>query len=331
MEKILVIASAGGHITEAMCAVSSCDNIIFVSSSKKTISPDKKIKKTYKIWDTQNNPAIHFYNLFLGAWILLRERPKAIFSTGGPIALPFALLCKIFSLKFVYLDTLSRVTELSNTGNFLKKYNLYDKFYCQWEHLSNKEGVEYIGTCFDISGKNEKANSLPRLIENQKIYILVTFGTNGYDFSRAMNKISKMSLYNDERVTWIIQSNITKVPLAPKNGEIFKLLGRGEMEKHTQMASLMISHCGIGSIHLALQYKKKVLFMPRLSKYKEFSDDHQNQIASQLMNPYFTIIDEDQDLPDITYEELIETEIFEKPVSIVNYEVADKIKSELYS
>lgn len=325
--KVLVIASAGGHLTQAMCATSSCENIALVSN-KKNISHDK-IKRIYKIWDTQNNPFIHFFNVFFALYVLFRERPSVVFSTGGPIVLPFALLCKLLPIKFVYLDTLSRVVELSNTGKLVEKYNLYNDFFCQWQDIATKNNANYIGKCFDILCENNYKISSQSVVGCP--VILVTVGTNQYDFNRLFTMLAELPLYNDKRVKWVIQASHNKVEHLPANGEVVEMISRDEMESLVKQSSLVISHCGIGSINLMLSYQKKVVFVPRVAKYNEFSDDHQLQIANEIGSDLFTVVLPDTPMPKITYEELAEREILTEPVDTTNYVMAKALKNIFFS
>jgi len=128
---VLVIASSGGHLTQAMCATSTVE-LTLVLVTNKNMLDSSRFARIHTIRDTQHNPFIHALNVFSAARILFKERPQALFSTGGPICLPFALLAKITGTRFVYLDTLSRVTELSNSGKLIQKFGLYDCFMCQW-------------------------------------------------------------------------------------------------------------------------------------------------------------------------------------------------------
>ncbi len=316
--KVLVIASAGGHLTQAMCATSACENIALVSN-KKNISNDK-IKHIYKIWDTQHNMFIHFVNIFYAIYVLLRERPSVVFSTGGPIVLPFALLCKFLPIKFVYLDTLSRVVELSNTGKLVRKHNLFDHFFCQWKEIAAKNKVNYIGKCFDILCEN--TYEVETIKPDACPVILVTIGTNQYDFNRLFEMLYELPLYNDERVKWVIQTGHNKLTKLPANGDVVEMVSRDEMESLVKQSSLVISHCGIGSINLMLSYQKHVVFVPRVAKYKEFSDDHQLQIANEISSNLFTVTLPDTPMPNITFEELAERELLTKPVDTTNYAMA---------
>ena len=148
---ILVVASSGGHLTQAMCATSTISNQELVLVSNKNMLDGKRFRHVYTIRDTQHNPLVHGLNFFAALRILFKEKPLAIFSTGGPICLPFALIAKLSRTRFVFLDTMSRVTELSNSGKLIQKFGLSDAFLCQWPDVANQyDGAEYHGQAFDL-------------------------------------------------------------------------------------------------------------------------------------------------------------------------------------
>ena len=323
-KKVLVVASAGGHLTQAMSCMSLYPNIILVSN--KLNIDGQNIKKKYKIKDTQHNAIIHFLNIFFAIYIFLKERPSAIFSTGGPIVLPFALLAKLFNIKFIYFDTLSRVVELSNTGKLIKKYRLYHSFYSQWEHVARSNNVNYIGKCIDILGENIKNTER---FEDKSPQVLVTLGTNDYPFQRAIDLIKELCIYNDSRVNWVIQTGNTSIENPPINSKIIISTSRSEMEEYIKESSLVISHCGIGSINEMLRYQKKVFFIPRVEKYNEFSDDHQMQIANELIHPLFKVITPGDKLPLVSYDNLVSYGIAKTQVDTNNIKVARHILAEV--
>lgn len=322
-DKVLVVASAGGHLTQAMCAAGMCNNIILVSNKKNIL--DKRIKKTYAILDTQKNFFIHFCNIFYAFFLLIKERPKVVFSTGGPIVLPFALICKFLPVRFVYMDTLSRVVELSNTGRLIRKFRLYNSFFCQWEKIALRNNVQYIGKCFDILGE-EKYELTTRSVESIPT-ILVTVGTNQYDFSRLFENLYDQPLYNNEKVHWVIQAAHNKLARMPANGRVVSMISRDEMELLVKDASLVISHCGIGSINLMLSYQKRVIFLPRVKRFREFSDDHQLQIASEVASKNFTVIMPEDVFPDLDLEGLLSIELLLAPVDTTNNAMSKKMFS----
>jgi UDP-N-acetylglucosamine:LPS N-acetylglucosamine transferase len=149
-ETILVIASSGGHLTQAICATSTINQDLVLVSNKNMLD-GKRFKRVYTVTDTQHNPLIHCLNFFVALRVLWKEKPRAMFSTGGPICLPFALVAKLTGTRFVFLDTMSRVTELSNSGKLIQRFGLSDAFLCQWPEVAKQyNGAEYHGQAFDL-------------------------------------------------------------------------------------------------------------------------------------------------------------------------------------
>ncbi len=152
---VLLIASAGGHMTQALCLMPAVGRFHLVTSLDTGL--DVGAQSYHLIEDTQFSAWIHFKNFFKVFKILRKVKPAAIFSTGGPICLPFALAAKLFKIKFVYLDTLSRVEDLSNTARFLYKNKLASEIYVQWDHHTKKyPGLTCHGKTFDICGENQR-------------------------------------------------------------------------------------------------------------------------------------------------------------------------------
>ncbi|EDM67690.1 beta-1,4-galactosyltransferase [Moritella sp. PE36] len=324
--KVLVIASAGGHLTQALCACQHVDDIVLVTTH--LLVNDIKIQKIYKIWSTQKNVFIHFVNIFYALYVLVKERPRAVFSTGGPIVLPFALVCKFLPIRFVYLDTLSRVVELSNTGKMIHKYKLYDEFMSQWEAVANQYSVGYAGKTFDLEGHvNKVVTPLP---SPEQPLVLVITGTNSYPFPRLIAAMAKLDIYHDPNVRWFIQTGGFEVDVKPANGEIVDMVTKDKMDALVQESSLVISHCGVGSINHMLIYQKKVIFVPRLQRFGEFSDDHQLQIAKELNNPNMAVVYPDELLPVYPVAELIAIPRYDQSIDITNHAFAAVIDKKLF-
>lgn len=147
--RVLTVVNAGGHLTQAMCVMRAIDEFHLVTSVN--IGETFGAKSVTVINSTQFNVFVHFKNIFRAFKIVKKIKPKAIFSTGGPICIPFAVAAKFLGIKFVYLDTLSRVVEPSNTARFLYKYKLADEMFCQWETVSKQyPRMKYYGKTFNI-------------------------------------------------------------------------------------------------------------------------------------------------------------------------------------
>lgn len=61
---------------------------------------------------------------------------------------------------------------------------------------------------------------------------------------------------------------------------IFDLISKEDLEDFVERANVIITHGGVGSIIMALQKNKKVIAVPRLSKYDEHVNDHQRDIVN---------------------------------------------------
>ena len=159
--------------------------------------------------------------------------------------------------------------------------------------------------------------------------ILVTMGTNDYPFTRLAKLLQEQPLYQSRECEWFVQTGSCVVEQAPALGEVCKLIPRDKMESLVRRSALVISHCGIGSLNLMLQYRKQVIFVPRVEKYGEFSDDHQLQIAREIKNPLMDVVFPETPFPTIELDKLLGAVITDQPVDITNYHLAKVVNYKL--
>lgn len=108
--------------------------------------------------------------------------------------------------------------------------------------------------------------------------ILVLLGTQKNDFTRLLKAVQHNIDNGNIKVKVIVQAGSTK--FESKDMEIFDLIPMDKMNDLIDSAELIITHGGVGSIVGALKKNKKIIVMPRLSKYEEHVNDHQQQIVS---------------------------------------------------
>lgn len=162
-----------------------------------------------------------------------------------------------------------------------------------------------------------------------KPLILVTMGTNDYPFKRLLDYVKQDPLYQSDSCDWFVQSGATELDQAPANGQVHRLIPRADMEALMKRAAIVISHCGIGSLKLVLQYRKQVIFVPRVAKHGEFSDDHQLQIASQIGNRRIQVVMPDDKFPELNFSQISASVPHTEPVDITNYDLARIINYKL--
>lgn len=110
--------------------------------------------------------------------------------------------------------------------------------------------------------------------------IFVTLGSQKFQFNRLLIEIDKLI----ER--GIISSNLfAQIGYSDYKPKYFKyntFLNQSDFQKYMRKCNLVITHAGTGAIISALKNNKKVIAVPRLSKYHEHVDDHQVQIVEEF-------------------------------------------------
>lgn len=108
--------------------------------------------------------------------------------------------------------------------------------------------------------------------------IFVMVGTQKQDFSRLFKLIDDSKILKDEKI--IAQSGYTKY--ISSKIECIPFMSHEELIEYIKKADLIICHGGVGTIFDSLYEEKKILAIPRLSKFKEHKNDHQLEICEEL-------------------------------------------------
>ncbi|MDD4354261.1 MAG: glycosyltransferase [Candidatus Nanoarchaeia archaeon] len=89
-----------------------------------------------------------------------------------------------------------------------------------------------------------------------------------------------------ENKKYKIFAQIGESNLIPKKIKFKKFLTYSEMQSKMKWADLIISHAGAGSIIDLLASKKRFILFPRLKKFGEAIDDHQEEICEAFEKKY---------------------------------------------
>jgi UDP-N-acetylglucosamine:LPS N-acetylglucosamine transferase len=76
-------------------------------------------------------------------WILLRERPEVIISTGAAIGYFAIRFGKLLGARTIWIDSIANVNKLSISGRHVGRYA--DLWLTQWPQLAQPEGPLYLG------------------------------------------------------------------------------------------------------------------------------------------------------------------------------------------
>lgn len=142
---LCVICSAGGHLSEALEAVSKTNvPMYFVTFGEPHARLRLSGKESYYVVDPHTSLAKYLVNIFQSVWILLKKRPKVIFSTGAGIALATCVVGRIFGAKIIFLESGARISTPSKTGKLM--YKIAHVFIVQWKPMLKVfPSAKYVG------------------------------------------------------------------------------------------------------------------------------------------------------------------------------------------
>ena len=145
-KKILAVSSGGGHWVELIRLSSAFEgHVVVFATVDKAYRSETGSARFYTIRDVTRWNKLRWVQTFMKlAYILLRERPNVVISTG---ALPgyFSLrLAKWFRIKTIWIDSIANVEELSLSGQMIGKHA--DLWLTQWPQLAKPGGPLYKGT-----------------------------------------------------------------------------------------------------------------------------------------------------------------------------------------
>lgn len=112
--------------------------------------------------------------------------------------------------------------------------------------------------------------------------IFVTLGTQDKSFVRLLKNLDKIIKDNKINDEVIVQAGYTEYK--SKNMKIFSTIPKDKFIEYIKTSDLIITHGGVGSIFDGLKNDKKVIAVPRLSKYNEHTNDHQLEVVEELSN-----------------------------------------------
>lgn len=119
--------------------------------------------------------------------------------------------------------------------------------------------------------------------------IFVMFGTQDKRFDRLMDAIMKSNLINNHDI--YMQLGYTNGVY--QNVHYQQYYTEEELLKQIELADVIITHAGVGSIVSCLKLNKPTIVVPRLGKYKEQNNDHQVQIMKRYQEQGYIIALED--------------------------------------
>ena len=110
--------------------------------------------------------------------------------------------------------------------------------------------------------------------------IFVTVGTHEQQFNRLIKAVDDLVADGTIKEEVIIQKGYSDYE--PKHCKSYKLISYKDMQKYYDKARVIITHGGPASFMAALEREKTPIVMPRLKKYGEHVNDHQDIFCKEI-------------------------------------------------
>ena len=144
-KKVLAIASGGGHWVQLlrMSPAFEGQDVAYVTTMA-SYRGQVNGARFYVVRDASRWNKVALARMAMQiAWVLLRERPDVIVSTGaapGYVAIRFG---KLLGARTVWVDSMANAEKLSMSGRRVGPHA--DLWLTQWPHLACDEGPQYEG------------------------------------------------------------------------------------------------------------------------------------------------------------------------------------------
>lgn len=137
--KILLISSTGGHFNALQklypfWGKHNCCWVTFKTPSTELFLDGENVYWAYS--PTNRNLPNLIRNFWLAWRVIQQERPQLVLSTGAGVAVPFIVLAKLARIQTVFIESFTRVEELSLSARLAMPF--LDVIYVQWEQLAAK-------------------------------------------------------------------------------------------------------------------------------------------------------------------------------------------------
>jgi beta-1,4-N-acetylglucosaminyltransferase len=137
--KVCLVCSAGGHFFELFSLNylwKKHDHfwVTFPNQDTQVMLRGETVYWAYS--PTNRNLKNLARNFYLAAKIIPRERPRVVISTGAGVAIPFLYLGRLAGARTVYIESLTRIADLSLTGRLV--YPIVRDFFVQWPELAGR-------------------------------------------------------------------------------------------------------------------------------------------------------------------------------------------------
>ncbi|SFU66463.1 UDP-N-acetylglucosamine--LPS N-acetylglucosamine transferase [Pseudoduganella namucuonensis] len=144
-KKILAVASGGGHWVQMLRLRPAFEGqrmvYVTVQPSYASQVPGERF---YAVTDATRWSRWDLVKMICQVgWIVLKERPDVVVTTGAAPGVVALRVGKLLGAKTVWLDSIANVEHMSMSGQRVRRFA--DLWLTQWQHLAKEDGPGYKG------------------------------------------------------------------------------------------------------------------------------------------------------------------------------------------
>jgi len=145
MKKIMAVASGGGHWVELLRLKPAFEghNVVYVTTVDGNRAAVAESRCHIVIESSRWTKARLLVTALQLLWLITRERPDIVISTGAAPGLLAIRIAKLFGAKTAWVDSLANAEEVSMSGRLAGSH--VDLWLTQWPELATKEGPHFKG------------------------------------------------------------------------------------------------------------------------------------------------------------------------------------------
>lgn len=149
--------------------------------------------------------------------------------------------------------------------------------------------------------------------------ILVTVGTQDKAFTRLLEAVEQCIVDGIIQEEVIVQAGYTKY--VSDKMTIVDYFSQEEYENNLKECRFLITHGGVGTIMTALKNRKPMIVFPRLTQFKEHTNNHQLEIAESFKElGYILVCSDSKELANVIKEvnHFVPNEVVSNTVNFIN-------------
>ena len=133
MTEMLVVCSPGGHYAEARSLVAGLEDVDFKYVVHDLRSGCEGVTDRVIVAPHAERDPRALWQFLFAIYIVWKERPKVVLSTGALIAVTFGVAARMFGSKFVFVESPTRISSPSLSARIC--YKFADRFYVRYPGL----------------------------------------------------------------------------------------------------------------------------------------------------------------------------------------------------